>query len=85
MNGISTWAAAAGNTFAEEELEYIYTTKYQDFSFGVYATGYSFWLLAQWAGGGEAAFRMAYSPEGGHIEFELPGNSAVMIKLCHEN
>jgi hypothetical protein len=65
MDGISTWAAAAGNTFAEKEREYLYTAKQGDFWFGVYPTGDSFWLLAQWAGGGKVAFRMAYSPEGG--------------------
>jgi hypothetical protein len=70
MDGISTWAAAASNTFAEKELEYIYTAEQGDFSFGVYATNDSFWLLAQWAGGGKVAFRMAYSPEG---ELEVIG------------
>jgi hypothetical protein len=65
MNGISTWAAAASNTFADDELNYIYTAQQGEFSFGVYATSDSFWLLSQWAGGGKVAFRMAYAPEGG--------------------
>ena len=79
MKGISTWATAASNTFAEEELIFIYTAEYDDFSFGVHATSDSFWLLAKWAGGGKVAFRMAYSPEGGIVVIDTTENDREII------
>jgi hypothetical protein len=79
MNGVSTWAAAASNTFSEDELEYIYTTEQGGFSFGVYATGDSFWLLAQWACGGKVAFRMAYSPEGSLEVVDITDKDGVIV------
>jgi hypothetical protein len=62
MNGISPWAAAASNTFADSALDYIYTKKCGNYTFNIYADYNSFWLLALWPNGGKVAFRMAYSP-----------------------
>ncbi|MDB4921525.1 hypothetical protein [Mucilaginibacter sp.] len=64
MNGISPWTAAASHTFAGDKMEIIYSKSFNDINFIVNATHDSLWVLAEWAGGGKIAFRMAYSPNG---------------------
>jgi hypothetical protein len=62
MNGISPWAAAASNTFADSALDYIYSKKCGSYTFNIYADYDSLWVLALWPKGGKVAFRMAYAP-----------------------
>ncbi len=64
MNGISPWAAAASNTFADDDLSAIYTKQCGDFEFTAHLINDSLWILATWPKGGKLAFRTAYSPEG---------------------
>ncbi|RZA03602.1 MAG: hypothetical protein EOP47_02070 [Sphingobacteriaceae bacterium] len=63
-NGISPWAAAASNTFADDDLSVIYTKQRGDFKFTAHLINDSLWILATWPNGGKLAFRTAYSPEG---------------------
>lgn len=63
MNGISPWAAAASNTFANSALNYIYTKQCGNYTFNIYADYNSLWVLSLWPNGGKVAFRMAYAPD----------------------
>lgn len=65
MNGISPWAAAASQTFSDVDLPCVYTKDNDNFSFKVYCTGDSLWVLTEWPKGGKIVFRAAYAPGGG--------------------
>ncbi|HVW15311.1 MAG TPA: hypothetical protein VHB54_15880 [Mucilaginibacter sp.] len=64
MNGISPWAAAAGDAFADEDLACIYTTETRGFTFKIFSTADSLWIMAEWDNGGRIVFRPAYAPDG---------------------
>lgn len=63
MNAISTWVAAADDVFSDGTLTPLYSKTCGSFQFNTYATNDSLYLLAEWPGGGRAAFRMAYTPD----------------------
>src|SRR6187402_822723 len=67
MNGISPWAAAASQTFADEGPSAIYSKQCGSYNFTVHLTNDSLWILATWPKGGKVAFRAAYAP-GGELE-----------------
>jgi hypothetical protein len=56
-NGISPWAAAASNTFADDDLSAIYTKQCGEFEFTAHLINDSLWVLATWPEGGKLAFR----------------------------
>lgn len=64
MNAISPWAAAAGYTFADEEQRCLYTRASNDYTFKIFNTIDSLWIMVLWDNGGKIVFRPAYAPEG---------------------
>lgn len=82
MNGISPWAAAASNTFADENLSAVYTKQCGEFKFTAHLINDSLWILATWPKGGKLAFRTAYSPEGElHIKKQQETTGGVSFAL----
>jgi hypothetical protein len=65
MNALSPWAIAAGNTFMETGIAFLYERKAGPVSFKVHLSDDSLWILADNDQGGRLAFRAAYSPAGG--------------------
>src|SRR4051812_10810197 len=80
MNGISPWAAAASYTFSNNDLPGIYKKINDNFSFEVYCTNDSLWILAEWPKGGRIVFRLAYSSDGG-LEIKSKREDAEGIKI----
>lgn len=64
MNGLSPWAVAASNAFADNDLVSLYTTNCENFSFNIYLVNDSLWIAVSWPKGGEALIRAAFSPAG---------------------
>ncbi|MBS1525378.1 MAG: hypothetical protein JST19_07005 [Bacteroidetes bacterium] len=62
MSAISPWAAAAGYTFADADMTCLYTAEIKGFSFKIFNTADSLWIMAEWDSGGRIVFRPAYAP-----------------------
>ena len=80
MIGISPWAIAAGNLFADEGPSPIYKTTCGNYTFTVHAAGNSLWVLAVWPKGGKIVFRAAYAPDG-NVEVSSQKENAEGIKF----
>jgi len=64
MSAISTWAAAAGYAFEDEDLTCLYSIEDKSFAFKIFNTANSLWIMAEWGNGGRIVFRPAYAPDG---------------------
>jgi hypothetical protein len=67
MSILSPWAIAASSILADDNLPAIYEKRDSNYSFTVHCSYDSLWLLTNFSGDGQIAFRMAYSP-GGKLE-----------------
>jgi hypothetical protein len=62
MKTTSAWLLAANSKLNEPGLSAVFEQQAAGYSFKVYLTGDSCWLVAAWPEGSRIAFRLAYSP-----------------------
>lgn len=69
MNKLSPWALSASRALAGNTSEIVYSKSIGDYTFSVYQSSGSLWIVATWPNAGKIAFRAAYSPG----DFEITG------------
>jgi hypothetical protein len=82
MKGISPWAAAAGYIFTDESLTCLYTMAVKGYTFKIFNTADSLWIVAEWDNGGRIIFRPAYAPDGElTVKRQKESNSGIKFTL----
>jgi hypothetical protein len=62
MNAVSPWLLSINTKLNDPGLQPVFEQEAAGYSFKVYLTGDSCWLVASWPKGSRMAFRLAYSP-----------------------
>ena len=63
MNALSPWLLSVNAKLNDPQLKPVFDREAQGYSFKVYFTDDSCWLVAGWPKGSRIAFRLAYSPD----------------------
>ncbi len=69
MNATSPWLLNTNIILNNPDLSPVYAGDSQGYSFKIYNTGDSCWVVACWPKGSRIAFRLAYSP-GDYLEIK---------------
>src|ERR1700761_2680150 len=62
MYAISPWAVAACDRLNNTDLQFINTKTIADYTFNIYNSGDSLWVIVQQAGNCRVSFRTAFTP-----------------------